>query len=227
MKKISAMALAMMVAGGVQAGYLPPVCDSSDNTVGTSGEYSDEFIRTGNAGGTADCVGVVVDGDFEYKVPILLGREIYAQQDVSLTFEAWFKEAAWTNEFGWEDEVKLSNDNLGASFSASFSVGEGEGLLPFFYLAGNPAGQTRVDNGDNEAQYGDPEDPTFAFAYYEGYYYLGLNDDGGAPSGGIIDFDVDDFVVRFKVNVPEPASTALLGIGMIGLGLTRLARRKA
>jgi hypothetical protein len=42
------------------------------------------------------------------------------------------------------------------------------------------------------------------------------------------DLDLDDYVIRADVKalpVPEPGAMALLGLGAVGVGLTRLKRR--
>ena len=224
MKQLTLLALSVMLAGGAQA-Y---TCSSSDGSLGTSdGQYEDDFIKTT---GSLACVGQVEGNDAPVNVAVSLGSEIVAVQDVSLTFESTFSEAEWINEFGWDGEVRFNSGKIGEEdpFTESFTVTLlNGGVLPFYYNT-NVDGlvQFTAKNGENEDNYTRGR-PTFAFGYYEGYYYLGLNDNG-IEDGANGDFDVDDFVVRFKVNadVPEPASAALLGLGVIGLGLSRLARRK-
>jgi len=224
MKQLTLLALSVMLAGGAQA-Y---TCSSTDGSLGTTdGQYEDAFIKTS---GSLDCIGQVDGNDAPVNATVSLGSEILAVQDVSLTFESTFSEAEWINEFGWDGEVRFNSGKIGEEdpFTESFTVTLlNGGVLPFYYNT-NVDGlvQFTAKNGENEDNYTRGR-PTFAFAYYEGYYYLGLNDNG-IEDGASGDFDVDDFVVRFKVNadVPEPASTALLGLGVIGLGLSRLARRK-
>ena len=107
MKQLTLLALSVMLAGGAQA-Y---TCSSTDGSLGTTdGQYEDAFIKTS---GSLDCIGQVEGYDGPINVAVSLGREISVRQDVSLTFESVFSEAVWTNEFGWDGEVRFNNKNIG------------------------------------------------------------------------------------------------------------------
>ena len=206
MKKFSALTLAMMLAGGAQAAYI----------------FDDGFIGTT---GSTDFVDEVDGNDGPISVNVYLGQDLFVLQDLKVTFTAEFREADWESKFISGDN-ELSNARLGESFSRVFTVGDNP--MDFMYSVLNTGKE--VKNGNNFAQYEESMLPTYGFAKYGDTYYLGLNDDG-SPLGSDLDFDVDDFVVSFTVetvavNVPEPSTSALLGLGLIGVGLSRMNRKK-
>mgnify|MGYP003572695342 CR=1 FL=1 len=141
-----------------------------------------------------------------------------AQGPLQVTFTAVFSEAAWYNTFTFAGQTLNNKSGLGNSISGVV----GAGALDFgFAVEGKSRFLTNAENGSfTEGR------PSFAIAALgNGVYLLGLNDDGGS-----IDDDYDDFVLKMEisqVSVPEPGSLALLGLGVVGIGLTRMKRRKA
>lgn len=149
----------------------------------------------------------------------LIGAHVVATSDrpIQLTFEYLFKEASARNGF-WFNGAEIFNtatSKFGDTFSQVWYGGAS--ALDFSFLTG--FGKT-VSNDPNAADQNNGSAAYRFFAYLDeltGHILVGL-DDGGAKADG----DHDDLVLRIKAAiVPEPASMALLGLGMLGLGMYR------
>jgi hypothetical protein len=178
--------------------------------------------------GGADISVTSPDNDFAPGIEVLLGREIQLDTAARVTFTAFFSEAKYKNAFLTIGDTKFS-DNIvtGDAYTRDFEAG----LLPFSFFVAD-TGKSIV-NGGNQAAWqagnGDPyflvTPPTIGEDAVE-KFYIALNDDGS-----LIDEDYDDYVIGVTVegipvkDVPEPAPAMLLGLGLIGIGLTRLKRR--
>ena len=139
-----------------------------------------------------------------------------------VTFTALFKEAANINFFIPGIDV-LSTANIGDSFTSRF---DGPGALDFLFVS---SGGASVRNVDNTAQFLSGAGGDFAtVALEDGAFLLGFNDAPIDPSApGYIDADYDDLVIRVEaVAVHEPGMLALMGLGLMGVGLTRIRKNK-
>lgn len=156
---------------------------------------------------------------------LLPGRELRLAQTSRVTFTALVSESDWEDVFVTVGGQLYDGIDNGNSVSGIY----GPGLLDFSFIAG-ATGET-VANGHNLDNYlaslGRGSLPHFGLAAVDRApvetWLIGLQDDGQT-----IDFDFDDHVLKIEVEpveVPEPAAAALLGIGLIGIGLTRLARQ--
>ena len=167
------------------------------------------------------------DDDFAPGQTVLFGREVYLDGDSNVTMTAIYSEASYTNAFITVNGVQYSNviDGSQLTFSAA------AGLLPFSFLVTDTSSVV-VNGGNQLAWEAAGENPFFAVTPVEfsddmATFYIALDDGGFGDQTGT---DLDDFVIRVDVDpvaVPEPMPAMLLGLGLIGIGLTRFKTRRA
>ena len=168
------------------------------------------------------------DDDFAPGTPVLFGREVTIDQYAQVKLTAVYSEANYTNAFLTVGGVSFSDVIDGSSFTFDF----GPGLLPFSFFVPDTA--TAVVNGGNQVAWeAGGSSPFFAVTPVEtdsdgvASFYIALNDNGFGDQTSP-DLDLDDYVIRADVKaipVPEPLPAMLLGMGLVGVGLTRLKRR--
>ena len=170
------------------------------------------------------------DNDWAAGVPVLYGREVSIDGPATIKMTALFSEAAYTNAFITVGDITFSDVIDASSYSFEFDGG----LLPFSFYVTNT--DRAVINGGNQSNWESKELlPYFAVTPVEqqlGFetFIIGLNDNSTSDVNP--DLDLDDMIIQVdvvpggQVDVPEPAPAAMLGLGLIGVGLSRLKARR-
>ena len=163
------------------------------------------------------------DDDFAPGVVVLFGREVYVDAPANITMTAIFSEADYSNALITIGDTTYSDVIDGSSITFPVAAG----LLPFGFFV-TDTGESVINGGNQAAWEAGGSTPFFAVTpVVDNEFYIALNDNGfGDQTSG--DIDLDDYVIRVQAEalpVPEPLPAALLGMGLVGVGLTRLRRR--
>lgn len=154
--------------------------------------------------------------------------QLSTDKDGFVSFEFLFEEAGATNDFFFEFTMGDSPIFTTASTSTGAKSGPfavtADTALPFQFCTtagGELGGSKCVVNDDVTSlvtQWADDGFRSIGFLEEEpGYSWLAFFDDSGQGN----DDDYDDMIVRITFSVMEPGTLALLGLGLIGLGLGR------
>ena len=162
--------------------------------------------------GSPDVSPALLGDDFGYVGPVLLGREVSVTGVYDVTFTAVYQESDYRNYFVTVAGALFDDINIGDSVTIRTPA-----ALQFAFGSLDASG-TAV-NGLNQTGY-EASGAAFAINWLSPTSLLiGYND---SFTG---DNDYDDLVIRADfVEVPEPMPAMLLGLGLMGVGLTRMRR---
>ena len=167
------------------------------------------------------------DDDFAPGVVVLFGREVYVDVPANITMTAIFSEADYSNALITIGDTTYSDVIDGSSITFPVAAG----LLPFGFFV-TDTGESVINGGNQLAWEAGGSTPFFAVTPVEtdsdgvASFYIALNDNGFGDASSL-DIDLDDYVIRADVKalpVPEPGTLALLGLGAVGVGLTRIKK---
>ena len=169
------------------------------------------------------------DDDFAPGTPVLFGREVTIDEFAIVKMTAVYSEADYTNAVITVGGTEFSDVITGDSITFNY----GPGLLPFsFFTLDTGLG---VANGGNQVAWeAGGSNPFYAVTPVEidgdglETFFVAYDDGGFGDETGD---DLDDYIIRVdiaaapQVEVPEPMPAMLLGLGLIGIGLTRMRRK--
>jgi len=150
--------------------------------------------------------------------PAGYGGKLYSSGKTTIEFSFVGSEAANTNEFYVGSNLVFSNKN--STLPGVFTFTFDEGFLDFAFKTTAHGGSTQmVNNADNVSDESTVNFFVATFSEKKGSgLFLAFDDQVDSSD----DDNHDDLVVKVReVSVPEPGTLALMGLGLVGLVLSR------